>query len=317
MPTRRHVIQSLVGGTALALIAGPVASLAQAAAPKRVALLVGVEEYQKPPFSKLNWCERDVTEVGDELKQLGFDTVRVLRGSAQGADQATRSNILAALNTLVEPLGSHDLIVVMLSGHGQQFRFQEDDPANPGKQREREDAFFCPVDAVNRSPEKLVSLSHITDTILANNVGKRLVLVDACRDEPKDLNKGAKGIQGKQITLTEDTGVFFSCKSDQQSWVNDELRHSLFSYCVLEALRGQGADGGEITWAGMVNHVTRRMASADMKGRVPGDRVQTPISAGSVEHTVLGRLRGASETKPAARPALLLAPFDQKMARAR
>jgi hypothetical protein len=262
--------------------------LRAADAPRKVAFLVGIRKYQKPPFPDLDWAENDVAEMKVALEQLGFE-VRLLTGGAQGKDQATRRNILAALNEMVRPLGKEDLILVMLSGHGQQFRYKEPDPDAPKKQREREDAFFCPVDAVNQEPGTLISLSHVTDKVLANNVGRRLVLVDACRDAPKDPNKGAKGIQGRQIALPEDTAVLFSCKAGQQSWENDDLKHSLFSYCVLESLRGYRGTGDEITWTSLVDQVTNRMASADMKTLIPADRIQTPIAAGGVERTVLGK----------------------------
>jgi len=306
MPTRRTILRHLFSAgtlTAGGLVTGgglalPTRLFAQGDPPspgKKVAFLVGVDKYLKPGFSPLNCCERDVLEVAKELKSLGFGPIEVLLGSGTGEKQATKANIEPALETLVKSLGQDDLIMVMLSGHGQQFA--PDPKAANGQPKPQEDAFFCPVDAVNRTAETLVSLSYVTDQVLANNVGKRLVLVDACRDmPPKDPNKGAKGIQGRQITLAEDTGVFFSCRAGQQSFTNDELNHSLFTYCVLEALRGKGAAEGVVTWDGLVNQVKNQMATADIQQRIPEGKLQSPISAGSVDRTVLGRIRGPAAT---------------------
>jgi sulfatase modifying factor 1 len=287
MPTRRDWLKNVVWTASAAGLALPAHLLAQPAGGKKVAFLVGVDKYLKPGFRALTCCERDVVQLEGALRELEFSQIEVLLGSGTGTKRATKANIEQALQKLVQQLGQDDLIVVMLSGHGQQF-------SQGGKTQE--DAFFCPVDAVNRDATTLVSLSYVTDEVLANNVGKRLVLVDACRDAPKDPNKGAKGIQGRQITLAEDTGVFFSCRAGQQSYTNDELNHSLFTYCVLEALRGEGAVQGEVTWDGMVSHVKSRMAMADMKQRVPEGSLQSPISAGSVDHTVLGRVKSTVKT---------------------
>ena len=290
MPTRRDWLKNVVWTASAAGLALPAHLLAQPAGGKKVAFLVGVDKYLKPGFRALTCCERDVVQLEGALRELGFSQIEVLLGSGTGTKRATKANIEQALQNLVKQLGQDDLIFVMLSGHGQQF-------SQGGKTQE--DAFFCPVDAVNRDATTLVSLSYVTDEVLANNVGKRLVLVDACRDAPKDPNKGAKGIQGRQITLAEDTGVFFSCRAGQQSYTNDELNHSLFTYCVLEALRGEGAVQGEVTWDGMVSHVQSRMAMADMKQRVPEGSLQSPISAGSVDHTVLGRVKSTgTPTRP-------------------
>jgi len=63
-------------------------------------------------------------------------------------------------------------------------------------------------EAVNRTAVTLVSLSYATGQVLANNFGKRLVLVDACRAVPKNPSKGAKSMQSWQITRWKTPGVF-------------------------------------------------------------------------------------------------------------
>jgi uncharacterized caspase-like protein len=92
----------------------------------------------------------------------------------------------------------------------------------------------------------------LTDDILAPNVGKKLVLIDACRNIPKDPGRG-KGIQGKLIALPENTAVFFGCRAGQQSYENDKLGHGLFTHCLLEGLKGDAAKGGKLTWTGLAS----------------------------------------------------------------
>jgi uncharacterized delta-60 repeat protein len=269
-------------------------------APRKVALLVGVNKYQKPGFKDLDFAEADVEAVEDELKKLGFE-VTLLLGSGTGAKQATLANIEAAARTMVAPLTKNDVALVMLSGHGQQLL------ADPQElDLNKSQSYYCPVDALVNRPETQFSLTHLTDEILAPNVGTKLLLVDACRDIPADSTRGArnsKGIEGRVVALPEDTGVFFSCRAGQMSFERHELGHGLFTYCLLDGLRGAAARDGEIAWADLVAHVNRRIVQPDLSGLMQAGVRQVPIPAGAVPHTVLGVVKASTPTPvPAAAP---------------
>src|SRR5687768_8484788 len=86
----------------------------EAAEPRKVALLVGVNTYQRRNFSNLRYAERDVTELAAELKKLGFATTLLL-GSSEGASKATKSNVESALQRLLIGIGKDDTVLVALS----------------------------------------------------------------------------------------------------------------------------------------------------------------------------------------------------------
>ena len=65
-----------------ALLLVPLTARADDAAPRKVALLVGVNHYLKPGFRDLEFAEADVQSVAAELKKLGFETT-VLLGSGK------------------------------------------------------------------------------------------------------------------------------------------------------------------------------------------------------------------------------------------
>ena len=249
---------------------------------ERVALLVGVNEYPKPGFSKLRFAERDVELAEVEFKNLGFKTV-VLKGSLPTSSpmRATRANIVEQIEGLMEELDGDDICVVMLSGHGHQFR-----PTGAAD----EDAFFCPVDSVKNDAESMLSLNYVIDTLLDPHVGHKILLVDACRDEPK-LITGNKGIQGSdKISLPSNTAVFFSCSAGKQSYETDKLGGGagVFSYCLLDGLRGGAADSqGQLTWSRLVAHVEDRMESEEVRRATLR---QQPLMAGNAGRVVLGKL---------------------------
>lgn len=259
---------------------------------QKVALLVGVNRYQKPGFKDLSFAEADVTAVGEEFRKLGFQ-VTLLLGSGEGEQQATRDNILAAARRLVSNLGKGDLAVVMLSGHGQQLL------ADPRElDFNKSQSYFCPVDARLNDPASQVSLTHLLDDILDREVGRKILLVDACRDIPVDSTIGsrsAKGIEGRRINLPEGTGVYFSCSAGQMSYEKEAVRHGLFTHCLLEALRGAAASPtGEVSWARVVAHVDDRMTQPELTQHMPRSMRQVPIASGALPQTVLGKVSRAS-----------------------
>jgi formylglycine-generating enzyme required for sulfatase activity len=261
----------------------------------RVAVFVGVNEYPKPGFTKLRFAERDVELAAAEFAKLGFRTV-VMKGSLPASSplRATRTNIVKQIETLMEPLDGDDLCVVMLSGHGHQFKPEGID---------KEDAFFCPVDAVKTQAKTMLSLSYLIDTLLDPHVGHKLLLVDACRDEPKN-GDGNKGIQGSDaIRLPSKTAVFFGCSAGQQSFETDKLGNGsgTFAYCLLDGLRGKAADeSGQLTWSRLVAHVEDQMESDEVRKLAPR---QQPVMAGNAGRVVLGKLASVSpSTKTLPKP---------------
>jgi formylglycine-generating enzyme required for sulfatase activity len=246
--------------------------------PGKFALLVGVNEYNRRGFTKLEYAEKDADELGKALRKLGFETV-VLKGSA-----ANRANIEKQLEALLKKVKhKNDVVLLAFSGHGQELKVKRD-----GK--EVEQPFFCPVDAVLNDAATQLGLSHVINDLLADKGGKNLILVDACRSQPKDAGRG-RGIQGKVVALPKNTAVLFSCQAEQESFETDKAGggHGIFTYCVLERLRRKGGKGGELTWTGLVKHVEDRMGSAEVQGWMPKGREHEPIVAGHVGRTLLAR----------------------------
>src|SRR4051794_794510 len=68
--------------------------------PRKVALVVGVAHYDHD-FHDLDFPERDAEELGQALRDGGFEVV-VLTGSAGGKDRATRKNVEGRLAELLD-----------------------------------------------------------------------------------------------------------------------------------------------------------------------------------------------------------------------
>jgi Caspase domain len=129
---------------------------------------------------------------------------------------------------------------------------------------------------VSEDPETMVAINVLTDDILRKRGGKNLLLIDACRDNPAENRK--KGIQGRVVSLPEDTAILFSCRAGQKSEERDSLKHSVFTHAVIETLR---AATGSLRWSTLVDQVQDRVFALNPN--------QEPISAGAVGRIPIGR----------------------------
>lgn len=95
------------------------------------AFLVGINTYNGAP---LNGCVNDVNDMATYLKKQGF-TCTILTDA-----QATRTNILKGLKTLVSGVTAGDVIYFHYSGHGSQV------PDRNRDEKDGKDEIICPVD---------------------------------------------------------------------------------------------------------------------------------------------------------------------------
>jgi formylglycine-generating enzyme required for sulfatase activity len=250
---------ALVALAALAFVlplAGPAADAP--AEGKKIALLVGVNDYDNRKLENLQYAERDMTELAKVLKDAGFG-VRLLLGSASGDARATRKNLDAAFGEALKGVTKKDTILIALSGHGQQLFVEDRGP--DGQTVRKEVPFFCPKDAVPADPATLFSLSTALRALDERGGGHNLLLVDACRNVV-DPNRGARGgIDGSRVeNLGEGTAVFFACSARQRARETNKAGggHGVFFHFVLEGLRGAKRatnDKGQVTWERLVPYV--------------------------------------------------------------
>ena len=99
--------------------------------PRRLAFLVGVNTYEKSGFPDLAWAVNDAKELGAELLDLGFDKVVLLTSEEKGDLYASKTNIETQLERMLADVRKKDIVLVMFSGHGQQFKVKGPD----GKER--------------------------------------------------------------------------------------------------------------------------------------------------------------------------------------
>ncbi len=188
------------------------------------------------------------------------------RGLARKADAPTGENLRAALRALLAKKTRHDTLLLAFAGHGVQLR---------GEKGGKEEAYLCPSDAQLNDPTTLVGLAPLFRDLDDCGAGAVLLLVDACRTDPKE---GRNLDVSKLPRLPRGTAALFSCSPGERAFETAKLGkgHGLFFHFVLEGLRKGARDAkGEVRWDRLEKFVTEKVAR-EAPVLVGGGARQTP-----------------------------------------
>ncbi|PSO33831.1 caspase family protein [Bradyrhizobium sp. MOS002] len=225
-PAPMFRLQHLAGRVALA-VALMLAAASTALADKRVALVLGVSNYQS--VARLANPDNDAAAISDVFKRMGFDIVELRRDL--GVIEMRR-----AVRDFAAVAADSDMAVVYYAGHG-----IEVNGAN----------FLIPADARLQSDFDVEDEAVPLDRILqAINPAKRLrlVILDACRDNPfaermtrsvatRSMGRGLAKIE----PATADTLIAFAAKAGAVAGDGDGA-HSPFATALLNHLATPGLD---------------------------------------------------------------------------
>lgn len=222
----------------------------------KVAFIVGVEKYDKEGLRDLDYAEDDAIALKKSLEKQKF-TVTMLLGSATGEERATLENIQSKWQgfvTTIKKLKKDDLVLVAISGHGVQLNVP-----NPQTMKTVDDEFYCPVDGQKDDPSSLWSLSKLIDDLGDySGSSKNLFLMDACRFAS---GKG-KGLDAGSVNLKNKCGILLACETGKKAHEYEDLKHGLFTYYVLEALKGKGTaknSDNVVTWDSLASYVKEQV----------------------------------------------------------
>lgn len=179
----------LLGLSILVAAVGPWAE-----AGEKYALVVGVEAYIPTELPSLRFAEDDAEAIGAALDALGFSTITMTTTSPNPRHRSTTAErILEQVTKRLDDRDESDTVVLAFSGHGLQFKGEGE-------------FYFCPGEAELRNRKSLVPMGRVMAELGRCRAGRKLLLVDACRDE---MTPEVAAKSGTVIEL-EPAGVFRS-----------------------------------------------------------------------------------------------------------
>ncbi len=272
----------------------------EATGPQRWALLVGVNDYAE--LEDLKYCGRDMRALAENLKGAGFpeDQIFLLHGEAEDPKNLPlKVNIENQLELILSLAEKDDLVLVAFSGHGMHAEGV---------------TYLCPTEARSGDPKgSMVSLDFVYEKLEKCPAALKLLLADACRNDPRPRGKKTGEPKGDATKLAKQferppAGVLVltSCDEGQVSWEDQELEHGVFTHFLLKGLAGEadGNNNGRVSLGELFEY--SNLATKKHVARRWGD-YQTP--------QLFGRLSGVFEFERSG-PPLLVSPFSEAEATA-
>lgn len=182
------------------------------------ALVIGNNDYRF--LDGLNTAKNDATSVGEILKRdYGFTVTSLF--------DATRADILTALNNFRMTLTDQDNLLIYYAGHG-----WLDEDADEG--------YWLPVDAADDNPVNWISNASITSTLKAMSAKHVLIVADSCYS-----GKLVRGIKIKirppdylvRLSRKKARNVMASGGLEPVMDSGGKVGHSVFASAFIDALQ--------------------------------------------------------------------------------
>ena len=259
-------------------------------APRRFALLVGIDDFEDRRFAPLRFAQSDALAFGSALSKAGFEEVRVLTGAAQ----TSKAAILDALDRLSGRLERpEDVLLVYVSSHGSLGR-------KPGGPLER---FLVARDTrMNLLSQTGISVRALLRTVRGLASRRKVVILATCHSGegksqlPEALVQALAGTKGQLPRLTEVSDamiVLGAAAFGETARESEELSQDIYTHFLLEGLSAGDQDGdGAVTVTEAHDYARERtyifsggaqrpVAVSSILGRDPivlaGKRVRTPL----------------------------------------
>lgn len=292
--------------------AGAVAVSAPSAevyAPRRVAVLVGVQEYTDPALAGLKFPAKDARDLGDVLRSPdvgAFDRVFVI----EGHESTTREGLFRSIAVATADLQRDDTFVLYLAGHGT----LEIDPI------EGSELYLLPSDGkLDSARQTGISVAEIESLVHDLPARRRVLILDTCHNgragsrsavatPTRQLIDGFRGEPPAPRTIrdvSESEARLYAAQFWQPAMEDSTLENGVYTHFLIDALtkaRGQS----DLDEDGLVDVAEAHEYARDKTMTWTGG-IQIPRA----EYRIVGReeifLAGADSLRSTAERALLAA----------
>jgi len=247
--------------------------------PRKRALLIGINDYAE--ITDLQYACRDIQALRDRLLAVGFreeDVILLHDRAKRSLHKPFKASVEHHLDETLKSVGRDDLIFFAFSGHGVDLEGT---------------SYLCPIEARLKDPQQtLVSLEHIYQRLDSSRAAQKVLLIDACRNDPRP--GGERSLETPTDTLTrfarslehppEGILVLSSCRPGEVSVEDDKIGHGVFMHFIIEGLQGEadrhGGNGNDlVSLFELYRYANLRTRTYVARTR---DQMQTPVLRGEV-----------------------------------
>ena len=297
---------------------GDTADLDAAYAPRRVAVLIGIQDYDDPALQGLQFAAKDAADLGAVLSEPdagGFDEVYVVSRRSE----TTRDAIQHAIQAATADLQRDDTFVLYVSGHGTLTVDPFDGSA----------LYLLPSDGdLDRPSQTGVAVSWLEETVNALPARRRVLILDTCHNGrtgsrsalSTDTSRTLANMRGEPpapavgLSVSENEARLFAAEYHQAAYEDPKLENGVYTHFLIDALTdGRGA--ADLDRDGLVDVVEAHDYAMDRTFQHTGG-AQMPRA----EFRITGREKIYLSGDPAARSSAeqaLLSAYDQILATAK
>ncbi|MBI1810818.1 MAG: caspase family protein [Nitrospirae bacterium] len=218
-------------------------------------LAVGINKYKNPALN-LNYAEPDARGIVNFFREKGglFKKVTVIEIYDE---KATRETIISKLKQL-QNTQPQDAVLIYLAGHGESIG---------------DKWYFIPHELTYPEREEDVKTKGISSDEFSGYIKnitaqKMLVLIDACKSGA--VLVAFRGFEDRKALsqLSRSTGVHIIAASSKDQFAAEvkELGHGVFTYTLLEGLKGKAAGKGEtVTVRKLMGYIEEKLPDITKK----------------------------------------------------
>jgi len=210
-------------------------------------LSIGINEYKNQKYN-LNYCVNDMNSFTDTIKLISqkiFENVWIRKISN---DQATKLNVINALEEVSKLAKPEDVFIFYYAGHG--IALNNNDATT----------FFLVTQSVTQMTDLNNCITNgISDIEIKNlfkkiKANKQISFIDACNSgamaEQFSIRGAAEENAIAKLSRSTGSAIFASTTSDQYASEFTQIGHGVFTFVLLNALGGRASlDNCQITAA--------------------------------------------------------------------
>jgi hypothetical protein len=199
------------------------------------AVLIAIETYQQQGIGSVQFAQADVAAMKEVLIQdLGVPAENITVWLDSRATKAVFENDLPYM---IRQLCPGDRFIFFYAGHGffsngtNRLTTWDSHPTNLfGTTVSLEDVLLGPLKK-QQGVSSLVFIDACAANLKTNLVQARDIISDLTRDEFEAL-----------VRSTDHSGAFFACSPNEKAYPSDSLKHGIWTFHLIKALRGEAED---------------------------------------------------------------------------
>ncbi|MFT5684210.1 MAG: putative caspase-like protein [Myxococcota bacterium] len=216
----------------------PTADLDAVYAPRRVALLLGVQEYEDPQLQGLRYAAKDARDLGSVLSDPalgGFDQVYVVEGRYRTTAEAIRQ----AISEATADLQRDDTFLLYISGHGTLTI----DPLGGSN------LYLLPSDGDLDTPETTgVPVAWLEEVVNALPARRRVLILDTCHNGrarsalSANTSSTLQTLRGEApaprdiLEISESEARLYAAEYHQPAMEDPNLENGVYTHFLISAL---------------------------------------------------------------------------------